>query len=82
MRTEPQKYIKMLTYKIVHFLAMASRIYLKLIKLKWIINDIGNIYLQDIIEIKISELPFQMIRFKLPPKEENMNFYKDGEHFI
>ncbi len=61
---------------------MASGIYVKRLKLKWVINDIGNIYLLDIIEIKISELPFRILRFRLPPKEENMNFYKDGEHFI
>jgi len=30
---------------------MASRIYITHIKLKWILNDIGNVYLQEIMEI-------------------------------
>jgi len=40
-----------MTYKIVHFLAMASRIYVEHIKIKWIANDLGNIYLQEIMEV-------------------------------
>ena len=44
----PQKYVDLITYKIVHYLNMTSRIYIGHIKIKWIINDLGNIYLQEI----------------------------------
>jgi len=40
-----------MTYKIIHYLAMASRIYVSHIKLKWIVTDIGTIYLQEIMEM-------------------------------
>ena len=46
MLGQPKKYVEMMTYKIVHYLAMASRIYINQIKIKWIINDIGTIYMQ------------------------------------
>ncbi len=51
MLTKHKEYADLMTYKIVHYLAMASRIYITHIKLKWILNDIGNIYLQEIMEI-------------------------------
>jgi hypothetical protein len=38
-----------MTYKIVHFLSMVSNINIRHIKIKWIINDIDTIYLQEII---------------------------------
>mgnify|MGYP000628026612 CR=1 FL=1 len=43
-----------MTYKIVHFLAMVSRIYVTRLKLKWIQNDIGSIYLQEMMECVLS----------------------------
>ena len=46
MLQTPQKYVDLMTYKIVHYLNMTSRIYIDHIKIKWIINDLGNIYLQ------------------------------------
>ena len=45
-----QKYVDTMTYKIVHYLAMASRIYVNHIKIKWVIDDLGSIYMQEIIE--------------------------------
>lgn len=51
MQNNPKEYADLMTYKIVHYLAMASRIYVTHIKLKWILNDIGNVYLQEIMEI-------------------------------
>ena len=35
-----------MVYKIVHYLAMAARIYVSKLKVKWIINDVGSVYLQ------------------------------------
>lgn len=67
----------MMTYKTVHYLAMASRIYVNHIKIKWIINDIGTIYLQQIMQCKISENPRRIIKYKLPKAEENADFYSD-----
>lgn len=50
MKLNPPMYAKLMTYQIVHFLSMASSIYIRHIKIKWIINDIENLYLQEIIE--------------------------------
>lgn len=72
-----------MTYKIVHYLAMASRIYVNHIKIKWIINDIGTIYLQEIMECKISEVPRRIIKYKLPKAHENDDFYSEkSNHFL
>jgi len=46
MKSNSSAYTKLMTYQIVHFLAMASKIYIRHIKIKWIINDIDNLYLQ------------------------------------
>jgi hypothetical protein len=46
MLQRPQDYVNLMTYKIVHYLNMTSRIYIDHIKIKWIMNDLGNIYLQ------------------------------------
>ena len=48
MFENPKAYVKLMTYKIVHYLNMTSRIYIEHIKIKWIMNDLGNIYLQEI----------------------------------
>jgi hypothetical protein len=61
--------VELTTYKLVHYLAMASRIYVSHIKIKWIANDLGSIYLQEIMELEITELPKRFIRFKLTPKD-------------
>ena len=44
------KYCKMMTYIIVHYLAMASKIYIKHIKINWVLNDMEFVYLHNIIE--------------------------------
>lgn len=48
MLNEPKSYVDLMTYKIVHYLAMASRLYISHLKIKWIINDVGTIYLQEV----------------------------------
>ena len=50
MINKPREYVKFMTYKIIHYLNMTSRIYIVHIKIKWIMNDIGNIYLQEVME--------------------------------
>ena len=50
MRTNYQKYTDFMTYKIVHYLAMVSRKYIKRIRLEWILNDIDQIYLKKILK--------------------------------
>ncbi len=52
MKANPSLYAKLMSYQIVHFLSMASNIYINHIKIKWIINDIDNLYLQEIIEFE------------------------------
>ena len=49
MSEDPKKYIKLMTYKISHYLSMVSRIYVKHIKINWILNDIDQVYLQNIL---------------------------------
>ena len=51
MLKSPRSYVDLMTYKIVHYLSMTSRIYIDHIKIKWIMNDLGNIYLQEIMEL-------------------------------
>jgi hypothetical protein len=46
MKSDPNKYCLLMTYKIIHYLSMASDIYIRHIKAKWVLNDIENIYLQ------------------------------------
>lgn len=50
MLKHPKEYVELQTYKIVHYLNMTSRMYIDHLKLKWIMNDLGNIYLQEIME--------------------------------
>jgi len=46
MLNQPQEYVDLMTHKIVHYLNMTSRMYIDRIKIKWIMNDLGSIYLQ------------------------------------
>jgi hypothetical protein len=57
-----------MTYKIVHYLNMTSRIYIDRLKIRWIMNDLGTIYLQEIMEFEMSEVPRRLIRYRMPPK--------------
>jgi hypothetical protein len=82
MLSQHKEYADLMTYKIVHYLAMASRIYVTHIKLKWILNDIGNIYLQEIMEIELTDLPPRIIKFRLPGKDESLDFYKANNNFV
>jgi hypothetical protein len=50
MLKRPKEYVELMTYKIVHYLNMTSRMYIDHLKLKWIMNDLGNIYLQEVME--------------------------------
>lgn len=59
-----------MTYKIVHYLNMTSRIFIDHIKIKWIMNDIGNIYLQEVMEFAASDIPKRLIKYRLPPKHK------------
>ena len=56
-----------MTYKLIHFLSMVANIYIRHIKIKWIINDIDTVYLQEIIEFATYEVSKRTIRYKLPP---------------
>lgn len=51
MLTDQTKYVNFMTYKIANYLAMVSNIYISHLKIKWILNDIGSIYLQEVMEI-------------------------------
>lgn len=39
-----------MTYKIINYLSMVSRIYVRQIKINWIVNEINNVYIQDIFD--------------------------------
>jgi len=51
MFKDQNKYVDYMTYKIVNYLAIVSNIYVTHLKIKWILNDIGSIYLQEVMEI-------------------------------
>jgi len=82
MVSSPNRYVVLTTYKIVHFLSMTSRLYITHIKIKWIVNDINHVYLQEVMELETSELAKGLVKFRLPPKEENLEFYKNSDRFI
>ena len=82
MKDAPTQYAKLVTYQIVHFLAMAANIYIRHLKIKWIINDIDNIYIQEIIQFDTDELSKRPIRYKLPPASQIHNFYHDSNFFV
>lgn len=71
-----------MTYKIVHYLAMASRIYVNRLKIKWIINDIGAAYIQEIMECATTEIPKRHIKYRVPRQDETLNFYNESGHFM
>lgn len=48
MRSDVETYIQYMTYKIVHYLAMVSRIYVKHIKINWVLNDMEMVYIQNV----------------------------------
>lgn len=49
MKNDVPIYCKLMTYKIVHYLSMIARIFVTHIKINWVVNDIGLVYLQKII---------------------------------
>jgi hypothetical protein len=57
MRTNTNKYVLYMTYKIVHYLAMVARIYVKHIKINWVLSEFGMAYIQSIFEFESTELP-------------------------
>jgi hypothetical protein len=82
MKSNPQRYALLMTYQIVHFLSMAANMYIRHIKIKWLINDIENIYLQEIIEFDTDEISKRIIRYKMPPISDTQNFYNDSDFFV
>lgn len=78
MLASPSEYVQFMTHKIVHFLAMASRVYLMHLKVKWILNDIGTVYLQEILEWETSELPHRLVKYRLPLKDDALDFYNSN----
>ena len=66
MLISPHDYIKLITYQIVHYLAMVSNIYIKRIKIKWVANDIGQHYIQQILDYQTKETADRLIKFRLP----------------
>jgi hypothetical protein len=83
MQSNPQRYVELMVYKLVHYLTMAARMYVTHIKLKWIVNDIGNVYLQEVMEFATSEVPRRIVRFKLTHMEEAPDFYSnENNNFV
>ena len=68
MKNDINAYIHYMTYKIIHFLAMVSRIYVKHIKINWVLNDLNMVYLQSIFEFETTEICLRTIKYRLPPK--------------
>ena len=61
---------------------MVSRIFIKHIKINWVLNDLGFVYLHNIIEYETSQISCRTLRYHLPPKEDSMVFYKDSKEFL
>ena len=82
MERDVQSYVKSMTYKIVHYLGMASRIYIKHIKINWLLNDINAVYIQSILEMETFEVAISPLKYCLPPKEKASRFYRDSDSFM
>ena len=82
MVQSPNKYVEVMGNKLVHYLAMAARTYVSKLKLKWIINDIGTIYLQEVMECVVTETPKRAIKSRIPKKEESIDFYGSTGNFV
>lgn len=82
MIEQPKEYAQLMTYKIVHYLAMAARIYINHLKIKWIVNDVGTVYLQEILECATSEIPRRMVKYHLPRQDESLDLYDHSENFV
>ena len=82
MLLDHQKYVNTMTYKIVHYLAMASRIYVNHVKFKWVLDDLGSIYLQEIIELETSEIPKRLIKYQMPVADDGSDIYGKSDKFI
>jgi hypothetical protein len=48
MRNNINKYVLYMTYSIVHYLAMVAFIYVKHVKINWVLSDLGMAYIQSI----------------------------------
>lgn len=81
MLASPELYAYYTSYRIVHYLAMVSRFYIKHLKMNWLLNDNGFVYLQDIFECETTEVSLRILKFRLPPREQNLEFYKDSTAF-
>lgn len=55
---------------------------MKHIKINWVLNDLEMVYIQNIFEFETTDICLRVLRYRLPPKEENIVFYKDSENFI
>ena len=49
---------------------MAARIYVKHLKLEWVLNDIDLVYLQKVHIFDTLQIPMKPLKFRLPPKEK------------
>ena len=56
MKNQPDDYVIYSTYRIVHYLAMVSRIYVKKININWILNDMGVLYIQNVFDVEITDV--------------------------
>lgn len=68
MKNNIQEYIDYSTYRIVHYLAMVSRIYVKHIKINWVLNDLNMVYFQNVFEFDTTELCLRTLKYRVPPK--------------
>ena len=68
MKSSPQNFANLMTYKIVHYLNMVARIYIKHIKINWILNDLEQLYLQSIAEFETFDVSVNSLKYQLPPK--------------
>ena len=48
MKHSPELYAYYSSYRIIHYLAMVSRVYIKHLKMNWVLNDIGAVYMHDV----------------------------------
>lgn len=77
-----QGYVRFMTYKLVHYLGMAARQYVRRIKLNWVLNDVGQIYLNKVLSYETTQIPIIPLKFSLPSNEREACFYKDADKYL
>ena len=82
MLSSSHDYVKLTTYKLILYLSMVSSVYVNRMKIKWLVNDLEQHYLMEILAFETSEKSSWIVRFRLPQAVTNPKFFRDSNYFV